>query len=351
MPVHEPNSDFLISISRGFIWRVLLIAGVLLIFFYAGEFVLVALTGIFIAIILRGAANYIQRFPFVNPRWSYAIVLVLIVVAIGCIGFGLGPQVISQAQEIARTVPHSLGHVQAELQRYPWGREVTRLVSRSMQSQEATARATKYGTAFVNAIIDGVIIAAIGLYLGSPRWYRSGVLQLVPEKYRAKASDLFDDIASVVRGWLLGQLIPMGVLGVATLIGLAVLGVHLAFTLALFTAIMLFVPYVGSVIAYIPTVLIAFTQSPMKAVYVTILYVAVHVGEGYVVTPLAQRHAVRLPPALTLLSQFFMWEVAGLFGVLIAAPLAAVGLVTVNKLYLNREVHLRGAHGAEGARS
>jgi predicted PurR-regulated permease PerM len=349
MPVREPNPDFLVSMSRGLIWRLVIVAGVLLLFFYAGKFVLVAIAGIFVAIILRGAANYIQRFSFVKPQWSYPMVLGAIVVAVAGIGFALGPRVITQAHEIARTVPGSLGHIQAQLQRYQWGRELTQLLSRSMQSQEATARATEYGRALVTALVDGIIIAAIGAYLASnPRWYRSGVLQLLPGKYRAKAADLFDDIASVVRGWLMGQLIPMAVLGIGTLIGLAALGVHLAFTLALFTAIMLFVPYVGSVIAYIPTVLIAFTQSPMKAVYVTILYLGVHIGEGYIVTPLAQRHAVRLPPALTLLNQFFMWEVAGLFGVLIAAPLAAVCIVTVNKLYLKREPHLRGDFGSDG---
>jgi hypothetical protein len=45
----------------------------------------------------------------------------------------------------------------------------------------------------------------------------------------------------------------MSVLGIATLIGLVLLGVPLAFSLALFTALMLFILYVGSVISYIPT--------------------------------------------------------------------------------------------------
>jgi predicted PurR-regulated permease PerM len=342
MATPEPRPDFLLSMSRGLIWRLLLVVGVLLLFFYAGEFVLVAIAGIFLAIILRGAANYIARFPFVPRRWSYAILLCVIVVVIGGISFALGPRVITQTHEIARTVPRSLQNVETQLDRYEWGREITHLATRSINSQQTTKRAAEYGSAFVIAIADGIVIIAIGAYLGSsPRWYEHGVLLLLPESYRAQAADLFDSIAAVVRGWLLGQLIPMGILGVATLIGLVALGVPLAFTLALFTALMLFVPYVGSVIAFIPTVLIAFTRSPMTAVYVAILYVGVHVGEGYIVSPLAQRHAVRLPPALTLLSQFFMWEIAGLFGVIIAAPLAAVGLVTINKLYLKRDVELK----------
>ena len=79
----------------------------------------------------------------------------------------------------------------------------------------------------------------------------------------------------------------------------------------------------------------------MKMVYVTLLYLAVHVAEGYVITPIAQRHAVRLPPALTLVAQLFMWTVAGILGLLIATPLAAVGLVIVQKLYLERAARLK----------
>jgi predicted PurR-regulated permease PerM len=99
---------------------------------------------------------------------------------------------------------------------------------------------------------------------------------------------------------------------------------------------MLFVPYAGAVLAFLPTALLAFTQRPMLMLYVTILYLGIHMAEAYVITPLAQRYAVRLPPALTLLSQLFMWKVAGLLGVLVATPLAAVSLVVIQRLYMKR---------------
>lgn len=204
-------------------------------------------------------------------------------------------------------------------------------------------QASNYGSALADAVVDGIAILAIGAFLGSnPRFYRSGVLQLVPENRRTAATDLLDDVASTVQGWLLGQLIPMSVLGIGILVGLWVLRIPLAFTLALFTALMLFIPYAGSVLAYIPTALIAWTQGPMKVVYVTVVYLGVHIAEGYIITPLAQRHAVRLPPRVTLFSQLFMWKLAGFLGVMLATPLAAVVLVIVQKLYLKREPSLKG---------
>jgi predicted PurR-regulated permease PerM len=61
----------------------------------------------------------------------------------------------------------------------------------------------------------------------------------------------------------------------------------------------------------------------------------VDILEGYVVTPLVQRRAVRLPPALTVVIQLLMWTVAGLLGVAIATPLGAACLVVIKKLYLH----------------
>jgi predicted PurR-regulated permease PerM len=75
----------------------------------------------------------------------------------------------------------------------------------------------------------------------------------------------------------------------------------------------------------------------MKMVWVIALFSAVHALEGYVVTPLAQRRAVRLPPALTILAQLLMWEVAGLLGVALATPLTAAVIVLVKMLYLHEK--------------
>ncbi|HLI29753.1 MAG TPA: AI-2E family transporter, partial [Terriglobia bacterium] len=286
---------------------------------------------------LRALTKQAQRLPFVSARWAYATVLFGISAVLGICVYLLGPRIITQAHEIAREIPQSIESIRVALDRFEWGQDVMRLVDHVLHSQQMAKAAGAYATAFVGLATDLVIIAAIGVFLAAnPRLYRRGLLELAPDSRRAQISDLLEDIAGTVRAWLLGQLIPMSVLGVGTLIGLWLLGIPLAFTLALFTAAMLFIPYAGAVIAFVPTALVAVIQGPGTLIYVTILYLAVHCAEGYVITPLAQRHVVHLPPALTLFSQLAMWKVAGFLGVVVATPLAAVCLVTVQKVYLNR---------------
>ena len=122
------------------------------------------------------------------------------------------------------------------------------------------------------------------------------------------------------------------------MISLWLLGVPLAFTLGLLTGVMIFVPYIGALLSEIPAVLIALRQSPTTMIYVIVLYLVIHGLEGYILTPLVQRRAVRLPPVLTVLAQLFMWIITGFLGVALATPLAAVGLVLVKMLYLNERI-------------
>ena len=80
---------------------------------------------------------------------------------------------------------------------------------------------------------------------------------------------MFQDLAFTMKSWLIGQLAPMALLGIGAMFTLWLLGVPLAFTLALLTSAMLFMPYIGSVIAYVPTGLVALTQGPEKLLAVT----------------------------------------------------------------------------------
>lgn len=334
--VDTGNSDFLLCFSRGFLWRVILILALFALLVYLHEIVVLVFAGVLLAIILSGLATEAEKKLPVKSRWSYRFVLLCILGIIVLLCWLLGPHVVSQLRDIVRAIPGALANLRTQLSQYGWGRDVSNVLQNSMQGHQVTSHLTAYATKIVNGVTDIVVIIVIALFLGAdPAFYRKGALVLIPARNRERTRELMDYAALTARSWMLGQLVPMSVLGVGTFIGLYLLGVPLAFTLALITACMLFIPYVGSVLAYIPTALIAFTQGPMQVIWVTAMYLGVHLLEGYVITPIVQRHAVRLPPALTLVSQLVMWTVAGILGVIVATPLAAILMVVVQKLYLH----------------
>jgi predicted PurR-regulated permease PerM len=246
------------------------------------------------------------------------------------------PRIGDQVNQLIQSLPQAF----ERLRRYLQGREWGQAVLAHLPTMLGSANIVSSFTSALSKAFDGaaglVVIAVTGLYLGAnPRLYQRGLLKLFPDEHQARARDIFNEVAYTLRWWVLGQLIPMGVLGVATVIGLWLLHIPLAFTLGLFTAFMIFIPYIGSLIALAVTLLVALIQGPMSVLYVFIFFIGVHVAEGYLLTPLVQKRAVYLPPALTILTQVLMGLLLGFIGLALATPLTAAALVLVKMLYLH----------------
>jgi predicted PurR-regulated permease PerM len=64
------------------------------------------------------------------------------------------------------------------------------------------------------------------------------------------------------------------------------------------------------------------------------LYLGAQGVETFLLTPLVQRHAVSMPPALGLLAQLLLGVLAGPLGVAFAYPIAVVALVLLKEVYL-----------------
>jgi predicted PurR-regulated permease PerM len=175
----------------------------------------------------------------------------------------------------------------------------------------------------------------VGLYLAAePELYRKGVLHLVPKKKRERAQEVLNTVGYTLRWWLLGQLVAMSFVFALSWAGLAALGVPLALTLAVISGLLTFIPFLGPIIAAIPAILVALMEGWQLALGVTLLYVVIQNAEGYIITPLVQRQAVELPPALTLTAEILMILLLGFFGLVFAVPLAAATMVAVKMIYV-----------------
>lgn len=139
-----------------------------------------------------------------------------------------------------------------------------------------------------------------------------------------------------LRQWLIARALSMCGVGLLVTVGLYALHVPLAGTLGIFAALMSFIPNLGPILSVIPPMVLAFATSPRQALSVLILFGAVHAIEGWLLTPVAERTVVRLPPALTLSAQLLLAVVAGGIGVALAAPITVVAVVLTRTLYIER---------------
>lgn len=188
-----------------------------------------------------------------------------------------------------------------------------------------------------SAVAGFVVILVGGAYLAfQPGLYRRGLLKLFPKTARQGAEATLLSSARALRLWLLGQLAAMAIVGLLTGIGAWLIGLPSAMALGLIAALLEFIPFVGPMLMAIPALLLALTVDTQTVIMTLVLYTAVQQLEGNVITPVVQRRAVSLPPALTLFALIAMGVVFGPLGVLFAAPLTVVAYVMVKEVYVRR---------------
>jgi predicted PurR-regulated permease PerM len=91
---------------------------------------------------------------------------------------------------------------------------------------------------------------------------------------------------------------------------------------------------IGPIIAGVPAVLLAFTVSPLTALWTLLLFLGIQQLQGNVLQPMIQKHAVAIPPAVLLFAVLAFGLLFGFLGVLLAAPLTIVCFVLVQRLYV-----------------
>jgi predicted PurR-regulated permease PerM len=214
------------------------------------------------------------------------------------------------------------------------------VVKRAVESGKPVVMKTaaQWGRGLLEGLVALFVVVVVGIYLAAqPRFYLDGLLMLFPHAKRPRLREVAARVGFTLRWWMIGQLVPMLAIGAITAIGLKLIGVELWLILGLLTGLFNFIPNFGPLIAGVPAVLLALAspeQGPQKALWVVALFVASQNLEGYVLTPLVQRRAVQLPPALTILTQVLLGMLLGAIGVVLAAPLTAAAVVMVKMLYV-----------------
>jgi predicted PurR-regulated permease PerM len=187
----------------------------------------------------------------------------------------------------------------------------------------------------VGALGAVVVIAFGGLYLAiESRLFLTGTLALMPVSVRARVSDALTAAGRNLERWIMGTGLTMVLVGLLTGSGLLLLDIPSAFALAIIAGLFEFVPFAGPILASLPALALSLAISPVKALWVLLLYVVVQQLESNVISPLVMKGVVRLPPALVLLFQLLMTILFGFIGLLVAVPMLAVIIVCVRRLYV-----------------
>lgn len=318
-----------------------LVLGIVVVLHVAADVLLLTFAGLLLGNALLGAGEWLSR----RARFGIGPSLVVCILLLLALGAGAVMWIVPLIADQAGQLESQLGAAVTDVETWLRGTQLIHAVSAAAPGglgRQATGWLAQHAS-FAGSFVLGVVgvlgavvyVLFVTLYFAfSPAIYRRGVLALVPPVRRLRAGQVIDALATTLRRWLGAQLITMVALGIASGIGLSLLGIPLAFALGLLAGLLLFVPYLGSIASAIPALLIAVTVSPMHVLYVMLLYVGIHLAEGYLLSPLLQRRAVDTPALLVLGSQLIAGALWGILGLMFATPIVATVMVVVRMLYV-----------------
>lgn len=152
-----------------------------------------------------------------------------------------------------------------------------------------------------------------------------------PAEYRDDFIRLRQEITRVWHAFLRGQLLMCAAIAIMTIAAGTAVGLPYAVVLGIIAGVMEFVPNLGPAIALVPAVLLALFKGsnflPLSnfwfAVLVTGLYILIQQIESNLLVPRVMGRSLNLHPLVVLIGVIIGGNLAGIIGMLLAAPVLA----------------------------
>ncbi len=167
-------------------------------------------------------------------------------------------------------------------------------------------------------------------------WQRleSMFMRLVQQKWRLEWQRLWRDISHVIRCFIRGNLVVAIIVGALIGTGVKLIGMDYALIIGLICGITDLVPYFGPLIGAVPAILLGLTESPKMALEVAVVILIVQQLEGNVISPKLMGDSVGLHPLWIVFALLAGEELAGVWGMFLSVPIAAVIRVILRHFYL-----------------
>ncbi|WP_346772640.1 AI-2E family transporter [Methylosinus trichosporium] len=313
--------------------------------------------GLALGYLLDPVADRLQRAGFSRLGASLCILTVFLSIVTAVVFFA-APILTHQLSDFVVSLPGYLTTLQGLIARI--SREATGDFARSVYEKlglstadapsevqkyvnDITAEATRMAAAFVKSLVSGgaalvnmaalVVITPVVAFYILLDWDNmvATLDQLVPPRHREDIRFIARGIDRALAGFVRGQALVCLFLGLWYSIGLSLLGVNFGFLIGVSAGILSFVPYVGSITAFVLSIVVATVQGwpdwslPAEAVA---LVCAGLFLDGNVLSPRLVGGSIGVHPVWLMFALLAAGSLFGFTGMLLAAPAAAaVGVV------------------------
>ena len=300
---------------------------------------IVMLAAILITYLIAPIVRFFRR---KMPLWAallltyilFALVVALVIVAIV-------PPLLVETRSLISSLPQIFANVQRELTN-PHNPIVAKLppdlrAYLNTLPAQFNAILTKYGLGVAQATL-GAFFSIVTLFLSliivpifsAYLFFDSGEVKrgftgMIPPAARPKTLAILADLNTTIGAFIRGQVLDGLILGSLIVVMLLIMHVRYALLIGVAAGILNLIPYVGAIIGFIPSVLLALIFNGWQnALVVAILFAVIQQVDGNVILPRIMKTSVQLSPLIIIAVILIFSAYFGLVGTFLAVPVAAM---------------------------
>lgn len=301
----------------------------------AAHALLLIFTAFFLTLALNSPVTALARRMPGRMRHSRALAtsLSLLIVILLFIGFvaSFGPPLVNQTENFVGAAPgivrdfrEQKGTAGQLIRKYHLENQVGELstqLSTRLKHLGGTAFSTiqRVGTS-IFALLT-ILVLTFMMLVEAPRWL-DFVRRIIPADHHSMVRRISEDMYRVVKGYVNGQVLLAAIAAGLMLPGLLIF--HVSYPAALVVVVFVcgLIPMVGHTIGAIIVSIVALFHSFGSAVGIFAYYLLYQQIENYLIQPRIQANTTNMSPLLVLASLVVGVSFGGLFGGLVAIPVA-----------------------------
>lgn len=291
----------------------------------------------------------------ISRTWAVTIVFLLLIGVLAYGAVSLIPRLVSQVTQLIYNLPGLASQMQKAATKMINNSTMLQKVDVSSYMKQLNGQVSKYAQTFLASLstsivtvistVTSVTIMAITIpvvlfyMLKDSEKFIPAISRFLPRKQRPEIVGLIQKMGDTISSYISGQVIECLFVGTFTAIGYMLISQPYGLLLGVVAGMANIIPYLGPYIGIAPSLIVAFTVSPMQVVYVVIIVVIVQQVDGNLIYPNIIGRTLKIHPLTIIILLLAAGNIAGILGMILAIPFYAVVRTVV--VYLFNIVELR----------
>ena len=301
---------------------------------FIGQDIIVPLAfAILLSILLLPFTNYLER-KGVSRVLAITISLTLSIIFIVGIVYFLSSQIARFMADIPAVKQHLSDHLKT-VQRWVTSQfhitrvEQTTLIDNATEKIKSSGSGI-LGDTFLTLTQGLMVVILMPIYSFLVLYYRGMIKRFIvavfKDEHEAKVKEVIQESKSIVQGYMAGLIIEMGIVAAINAAGFIILGIKYAVFLAVLSAILNMIPYIGMLIASVCCMLITLTTSThiSDIIWVAVILTLVQFIDNNIIMPKVVSSKVKINALITILGVLIGGALAGVSGMFLSIPAIAI---------------------------